>query len=78
MGISFDKDYDKWVKAIADDNLSWAHISDLKYWSSEAGELYGIKSIPQNILLDPDGIIIEKNLRGEDLHEKLEELLGDK
>lgn len=75
VGVSFDKDHEKWVEAIAADNLSWAHISDLKYWNSEAGKLYGIKSIPQNILIDPNGIIIEKNLRGEDLHTKLAELL---
>ena len=75
VGVSFDKDHDSWVKAIADDNLTWAHVSDLKYWNCEAGKLYGIQSIPQNVLVDPDGIIIAKNLRGEDLHTKLAELL---
>ena len=75
VGVSFDKDYDSWVKAIDDDNLTWGHVSDLKYWNCEAGKLYGIQSIPQNVLVDPDGIIIAKNLRGEDLHTKLAELL---
>ena len=76
VGVSFDKDHDKWVEAIAADNLTWAHVSDLKYWNCEAGKLYGIQSIPQNILIDPNGIIIEKNLRGEDLQNKLAELLN--
>jgi len=77
FGVSFDKDYAKWVEAIAVDDLTWTHVSDLKYWNSAAGKLYGIQSIPQNILIDPNGIIIEKNLRGKDLQDKLTELLGD-
>lgn len=75
FGVSFDRDHDKWVKAIADDGLEWHHVSDLKYWGSAAGKLYGVKSIPHNVLLNPEGIIIAKNLRGEDLHNKLAELL---
>ena len=77
FGVSFDKDHDKWVEAIAKDNLTWPHVSDLKYWSCEAGKLYGVQSIPHNLLLDKDGIIIAKNLRGEDLQNKLAELLAD-
>ncbi len=77
FGVSFDKDYAKWVEAIAVDDLTWTHVSDLQYWNSAAGKLYGIQSIPQNILIDPNGIIIEKNLRGQDLQDKLTELLGD-
>lgn len=76
VGVSFDKDYDKWIEAIEADELTWAHLSDLKYWNCEAGKLYGIQSIPQNVLIDPNGIIIEKNLRGEDLQNKLAELLN--
>ncbi len=76
VGVSFDKDHDKWVEAIAADNLTWPHVSDLKYWNCEAGKLYGIQSIPQNILIDPNGIIIEKNLRGQALQDKLAELLN--
>ena len=63
VGVSFDKDHDKWVEAIKEDSLNWTHVSDLKYWSCAAAELYAIKSIPQNILIDPDGIIIEKSSR---------------
>jgi alkyl hydroperoxide reductase subunit AhpC len=75
FGVSFDKDHGKWVEAIDADGLTWTQVSDLKYWKSAAGKLYGIQSIPQNILLDPNGIIIAKNLRGEELQAKLSELL---
>lgn len=74
-GVSFDQKKENWIKAINDDGLTWGHVSDIQGWNNAAGKLYGIKSIPQNILLDPNGIIIEKNLRGAALGEKLEELL---
>ena len=74
FGVSFDDKKDKWIKAINDDNLTWIQVSDLKGWKNAAGKLYGIRSIPQNILLNPEGIIIAKNLRGEALAEKLEEI----
>lgn len=75
VGVSFDDDREKWIKAIQDDGLIWNHISDLQGWGNAAGKLYGIRSIPSSVLLDPDGIIIAKNLRGEELREKLEELM---
>lgn len=68
VGISLDKDKSKWMKAIADDNLAWTHLSDLKYWDSEIPALYGVRGIPANVLLDPDGVIVAKNITGEDLH----------
>ena len=71
LGISLDKDKDKWLKAIADDNLTWTHVSDLKYWDSEIPALYGVRGIPANVLLDPDGVIIARNITGEQLHETL-------
>ena len=74
FGVSFDKDRDKWLKAIKTDHLTWTQVSDLKYWGSKAGKLYGVQSIPHNVLIDPNGIIIEKNLRGENLENKLKEL----
>ena len=74
FGVSFDQDHEKWLEAIIKDDLTWTHVSDLKGWGCEAGKIYGIQSIPQNILIDPDGIIIEKNLRGEDLQNKLAEI----
>ena len=75
LGVSFDKDKDKWLKAVEDDGLTWHQVSDLKYWDSEAGKLYAVRSIPHNVFLDKDGIILAKNLRGEELGAKLAELL---
>jgi len=75
LGVSFDRERDKWIKAIHDDGLTWHHVSDLQYWDNAAGKLYGIRSIPSNILLSPDGTIIGRNLRGDDLRNKLEELM---
>lgn len=75
IGISLDKDKSKWLKAIADDNLTWTHLSDLKYWDSEIPALYGVRGIPANVLLDPDGVIIAKNITDEDLHQKLKEVI---
>jgi peroxiredoxin len=74
IGVSFDEKKDNWLKAIEDDQLNWMQVSDLKGWGNAAGKLYGISSIPQNILLDPQGIIIAKNLRGEELGKKLSEI----
>ncbi|MDT8392785.1 MAG: TlpA disulfide reductase family protein [Bacteroidales bacterium] len=78
LGVSFDNTRDKWIKAIHDDGLTWHHVSDLQYWNNAAGKLYGIRSIPSSIILDPDGIIVARNLRGDELREKLEELLPEK
>lgn len=75
LGVSFDKDLDSWKKAIADDNLTWKHISDLQYWNNGAAIPYGIKAIPQNVLVDPNGIIIGRNLHGDNLKKKLKEVL---
>jgi peroxiredoxin len=65
---------DKWIKAIHDDNLTWTHVSDLQFWNNEVAKQYGIQAIPQNLLINPDGKIIAKNLRGETLSEKLAEV----
>ena len=76
FGVSFDTDDTKWKKAIEDDGLAWYHVSDLKGWGSEAGKLYGVRAIPHTVLISPEGIIIEKNLRGEELRAKVEELIN--
>ncbi|RZK50868.1 MAG: AhpC/TSA family protein [Pedobacter sp.] len=78
IGVSLDQPgkKDAWLKAIADDKLTWTHVSDLKYWNNEVARYYGINSIPFSFLVDPTGKIIAKNLRGEELHKKLEEVLG--
>ncbi|WP_119078915.1 TlpA disulfide reductase family protein [Chitinophaga alhagiae] len=74
LGVSFDENKEKWVEAIAKDELDWTQVSDLKGWANEVGKLYGIRAIPQNLLLDPQGKIVAKNLRGEALESKLAEL----
>jgi thiol-disulfide isomerase/thioredoxin len=75
LGVSFDQAKDKWIQAIEKDKLTWTQISDLKGWGNEAGKLYGITSIPQNLLLDKEGKIVAKNLRGAELDAKLEEII---
>jgi peroxiredoxin len=73
LSVSLDKESakERWLKAIHDDNLTWTHVSDLQYWNNAVAKMYGIQSIPQNFLIDPQGKIIGKNLRGEDLEKKL-------
>jgi peroxiredoxin len=78
FGVSLDRNKEDWVKAIKEDNLTWTHVSDLKYFQSEAATLYNIQAIPFSVLVDPKGVIIAKNLRGEELHKKLAEVLGAK
>jgi peroxiredoxin len=75
LGVSLDKEKEGWVKAIADDQLTWSHVSDLKFWDSKVVPLYGIEGIPFNVLLDPEGKVIAKDLRGSELHAKLNEVL---
>lgn len=75
IGVSFDERRENWIKAIEKDSLTWAHVSDLKGWASSAGKLYGIISIPATVLIDPEGTIVAKNLRGDALRQKLEELI---
>lgn len=75
IGVSLDRDKDAWLKAISDDQLAWHHVSDLQYWQNEVAQLYGVTAIPHSVLLDPDGKIVAKNLRGEELDGKLAELL---
>jgi len=78
LGVSLDKPEGKsaWLAAIKSDGLEWTQVSDLKFWNNEAAGLYQVSSIPQNFLIDPNGKIIAKNLRGEDLDAKLQELFG--
>ncbi|KQM75101.1 hypothetical protein ASE74_03770 [Pedobacter sp. Leaf216] len=80
LGVSLDRPgkKDAWLKAIADDKLTWTHVSDLKFWENEVAQMYGIQSIPANFLIDPTGKIIAKGLREQALQDKLQELLGSK
>lgn len=77
LGVSLDREEGAWKKAIEQDKLTWAHISDLKGWKSDHAALYSVSSIPQTLLLDPQGKIIQRNLRGEQLAEKLREIFGE-
>ncbi|MEO6071214.1 MAG: TlpA disulfide reductase family protein, partial [Chitinophagaceae bacterium] len=75
LGVSLDKEKGAWLKAIKEDNLSWTHVSDLKYWDSMVVPLYGIQGIPYNVLLDPNGVVIGESLTGADLENKLASVL---
>lgn len=75
LGVSLDKSKEDWIKAIADDQLYWSHVSDLRFWDSEVVPLYGIEGIPFNVLLDPEGKVIATDLRGPALEQKLQEIL---
>lgn len=76
LGISLDQAKPAWLDAIKMDNLNWPHVSDLKGWGNEVAAIYDVRSIPQNFLIDPNGILIAKNLRGEALQRKLAELIN--
>ncbi|HTF19324.1 MAG TPA: TlpA disulfide reductase family protein [Chryseolinea sp.] len=75
FGVSLDRTKEDWLQAIRKDGLTWTHVSDLKYWNSEAAKTYNISGIPFSLLLDKNGVIIAKNLRGPALDKKLEEIL---
>jgi len=75
-GVSLDRTKDKWVQAIEEDGLTWHHVSDLKYFNSVAAETYGITGIPFSILLDREGKIVAKNLRGAALEQALEKVFA--
>lgn len=76
IGISFDRNKEAWLEAIKKDNLSWIHLSDLKFWQSKGAEVYGIQSIPSNVLVGPDGKIVANDLRAEALGNELKKIYG--
>lgn len=76
LGVSLDQSHKSWVDAVKMDQLNWTQVSDLKGWQNEVSTMFHISSIPQNILIDPNGIIIAKNIRGEALGSTLEKVLG--
>ena len=76
VGVSLDNNREAWEKGIVDLNITWPQLSDLKYWQNEGAALYGVNSIPHTILVDKDGTILVKNLRGNALDAKLAELLN--
>ena len=77
VGLSFDNKKEPWVKAIDDLKMPWPHLSDLKGWKTVASEVYGVNSIPDNLLIDPQGQIVARGLRAQALHAELEEIFGE-
>lgn len=75
LGVSLDQARDRWLQAIEQDQLTWPHVSDLKGWANEVAKLYEVSSIPKTILLDPQGKIVAKDLRGPSLERMLAQLL---
>ena len=67
LGVSLDDNKNAWLQAIQEDSLAWNHVSDLQHWKNEAAVLYGVRSIPYNVLVDPSGNIVAENLHGRDL-----------
>ena len=75
VGISLDQDHDAWTKGIADLGITWPQISDLKYWQSAAAEMFQVRSIPYMVVVDQQGVILNKNIRGEQLEKFVSEQL---
>jgi peroxiredoxin len=76
LAVSLDDDAGKWKKAVEKDDLPWAQVSDLKGWTNVAAIQYGVRAIPANFLIDPQGKIVKRDLRGEDLNKALAELFN--
>lgn len=75
FGVSLDQTKDKWLKAVKDDNYSWPQAGDMKGWENAAARQFGVMGIPFNMIVDPNGVVVARNLRGEALEKKLEEIL---
>ncbi|MGN8057696.1 thioredoxin-like domain-containing protein [Pedobacter sp. 22163] len=75
VSVSLDANKESWKQAIEKDGMPWIHVSDLKYYKNEVALMFGINSVPQNLLINPQGIIVARNLRGEDLTEKISALM---
>jgi len=75
FGVSLDQDKARWIEAIQKDGITWPQVSDLKQWQSSVVRQYNIQGIPYTVLLDREGNILAKNLRGEELEKKLTEVL---
>jgi len=76
VGVSLDKSKPQWIQAIADDYLTWNHVSNLKFWQDPIARLYQVRAIPASFILDENGVIVSKNLRGSQLEAKIGELLN--
>jgi peroxiredoxin len=78
LGFSLDDNQDSWIKAIDDDKLTWSHVSELKQWDSPTAKMYNVNAIPASFIINPEGVIIAKNLRGKALNEFLTQALSSK
>ena len=76
IGVSLDRTKEQWEKAISDDNLPWIHVSNLDFWNDPVARMYSIRAIPQSFLLDENGYVIAKNLRGLSLDQTVESALS--
>ena len=76
LSVSLDSTKDRWLQAIEQDQMDWLHVSDLKGWKNEAAQMYSVTSIPHTVLLDAEGKIIARGLRGEQLEQKLADFFG--
>ncbi len=79
IGVSLDRadQRDRWLQAIKDDNLTWTQISNLQFWDEPIAQLYGVRAIPAAFILDENGVIVAKNVRGQDLEQQVKQLLGE-
>lgn len=77
IGISFDRKREAWLSAINRLSLPWLHLSDIKGWESIASDIYGVRAIPETVLIDPDGTIVATGLREQELEKKLAEIFKD-
>ena len=77
VGLSFDGERDDWMEAIESWNMPWIHLSDLRLCRSEAGKIYDVRTYPDNVLIDPEGIIVARGLLGDELEEVLSNLLDE-
>ncbi|KAA6316677.1 Thiol-disulfide oxidoreductase ResA [termite gut metagenome] len=75
FSVSLDKTKEAWLKGIEEDKLTWTHVSDISFWESKVAKQYGVRAIPANYLIDKNGVIVAKNLRGKNLDKTLSELL---
>lgn len=76
IGVSLDKDDAKWKEAIEKDGLTWNHISNLMFWQDPIAQEYEVRAIPATFILDENGVVVAKNLRGKKLEKKISELLS--
>ena len=76
IGVSLDRTREQWEQAVIDDNLPWTQVSNLNFWNDPVARRYSIRAIPQSYLLDKDGLVMGKNLRGQELEDRILSLLN--